>query len=45
MAREMPRRDELNPADTWDLSPLYASDEDWEAEFTSAQALTRYSLM
>ncbi|NBR46408.1 MAG: oligoendopeptidase F, partial [Verrucomicrobia bacterium] len=29
-ARKVPERSEVNPKDTWDLSPLYAKDADWE---------------
>ncbi|NLF72705.1 MAG: oligoendopeptidase F [Candidatus Anammoximicrobium sp.] len=31
--KKLPARDEVNPADTWDLSSLFASDEAWEAAF------------
>jgi oligoendopeptidase F len=33
--RSTPSRSEVAEADTWDLSPLYATDADWEAEFQS----------
>jgi oligoendopeptidase F len=26
----VPERSEVNPQDTWDLSPLYAQEADWE---------------
>jgi oligoendopeptidase F len=33
--QQLPARSEVNPADTWDLSSLYPSDEAWEAAFTA----------
>lgn len=29
----LPKRNEVSPADCWDLSSLYANDEGWEADF------------
>ncbi len=31
--KTLPRRDKVKPADTWDLSSLFASDDAWEAAF------------
>ena len=31
--KKLPARDEVDPADTWDLSSLFADDEAWEAAF------------
>lgn len=31
--RQLPKRNQVLPADTWDLASLYASDEAWEAAF------------
>ena len=28
--KKVPERSEVNPRDTWDLSPLYAKEADWE---------------
>ena len=28
--KKVPERSEVNPKDTWDLSPLYAKEADWE---------------
>ena len=33
-ASDIPTRAQLEPADTWDLSQLFASDADWERAFT-----------
>ncbi|MCE5259468.1 MAG: oligoendopeptidase F [Chloroflexi bacterium] len=35
----IPKRDEIKPEDKWNLSVLYASDADWEADLQSAEAL------
>lgn len=35
--KKLPPRDKVKPADTWDLSSLYESDEAWEADFTKWQ--------
>lgn len=32
--KSLPRRSQVKPADTWDLSSLFASDEAWEPAFT-----------
>jgi len=32
-AKKLPTRDQVKPADTWDLSSLYADDAAWESEF------------
>jgi oligoendopeptidase F len=34
-AKQLPPRSKVKPADTWDLSSLFASDEDWEEEFSA----------
>ena len=31
----IPKRSEINPADTWDLTPMYADDAAWEADFAN----------
>ena len=31
--QKLPAREEVDPADTWDLSSLFASDKAWEAAF------------
>lgn len=31
--KKLPARGEVAPADTWDLSSLFADDEAWEAAF------------
>ena len=36
---KLPPRSEINPADTWDLSKLFATDEDWETAFKEFEAL------
>lgn len=36
--RQLPRRQDLDPAFTWRLEDLFATDEAWEAEFASAKA-------
>ena len=36
---EIKNRSELDPAMTWDLAPMYASDDAWEKEFASLDAL------
>ena len=33
--KQLPARSEVNPADTWDLSSLFPTDEAWEAAFTA----------
>ena len=30
----LPKRSEVNPADTWDLTGLFTTDDDWETAFT-----------
>ena len=30
--KKFPPRDKVKPADTWDLTPLFGSHEDWEKE-------------
>jgi len=37
-AATVPLRSEVKPEDTWDLSPLYPSDEAWEADLKVLQA-------
>ncbi|NCC53511.1 MAG: oligoendopeptidase F family protein, partial [Spartobacteria bacterium] len=37
----IPERRALDPATTWDLSSLYAVDEDWEADFCRVDEATR----
>ena len=32
--KKVPRRDEVDPADCWDLSRLFPNDPSWEAAFT-----------
>lgn len=36
-ARKTPLRSEVRVEDTWDLTPLFASDDAWEASFTGLQ--------
>lgn len=36
----IPARDLISTSDCWDLSPLYAHPDDWEAELSSLDALT-----
>lgn len=36
--RSVPRRSDVHPSDTWDLTPLYPSDEAWEEDFKRLQA-------
>ncbi len=36
---EIKTRSELDPSLTWDLTPMYASPEDWEKEFAALDAL------
>ena len=38
MASKLPRRDEANVEDTWDLSPLYEDSESWEASYAECGA-------
>lgn len=33
--KRLPKRSEVDPAHTWDLAPLYATDEAWKAEFST----------
>ncbi len=33
MPKTLPKRSQVKPADTWDLSSLFASDEAWEEAF------------
>ena len=35
--KKLPPRSEVLPADTWDLSPLFPSDEAWETAFAAWQ--------
>lgn len=35
--KKLPSRSEVNPADTWDLSSLYPSDDAWEKAFAALQ--------
>ena len=35
----LPQRSEVKEADTWDLSKLYASDEEWEAAFEKFESM------
>ena len=37
-AKSVPLRSEVRPEDTWDLTPLYASDEAWEEDFQKLQS-------
>ncbi len=37
-ARSVPLRAEVRPEDTWDLTPLYATDAAWEEDFQKLQA-------
>ena len=37
-ARSVPLRTEVRPEDTWDLTPLYASDHAWEEDFQTLQS-------
>ena len=37
-ARSVPLRTEVRPEDTWDLTPLYASDDAWEEDFQTLQS-------
>lgn len=37
-ARQIPLRSEMPAADTWDLTPLYASVEAWQADFETLRA-------
>jgi oligoendopeptidase F len=36
-APSIPVRSDVSPADTWDLTPLYANEEDWEADLKILQ--------
>ena len=36
---EIKKRSELNPAMTWDLTPLYASDAEWEKDYSTLDAM------
>ena len=36
--KQLPRRTQVKPADTWDLSSLFPSDAAWESEFTCWEA-------
>ena len=36
--RGVPHRSEVLPADTWDLTPLYRDEEEWEQDFKALQA-------
>jgi oligoendopeptidase F len=36
--RTVPHRSEVPPADTWDLTPLYRDEEEWEQDFRALQA-------
>ncbi len=36
--RAVPHRSEVLPADTWDLTPLYRDEEEWEQDFKALQA-------
>jgi len=36
--KKLPLRSEVNPADTWDLSSLYPSDDAWEKAFAGLQS-------
>ena len=38
-AKQVPTRSEVSAADCWDLSSLYASDQDWEADFARFEEL------
>ncbi|MDR3190477.1 MAG: oligoendopeptidase F [Lactobacillaceae bacterium] len=38
MAKQLPTREELPEAMTWDLSKIYATDADWSAAFTALEA-------
>lgn len=40
MAQKLPTRDELPEAQTWDLTTIYANDEDWQAEYEDVLAAT-----
>ena len=35
---ELPKREEVKVELTWDLTPIYESDEKWEAAFDEAQS-------
>lgn len=35
----LPKRSEVNPQDTWDLTKIFASDEEWEQAFQEIQTL------
>ncbi len=35
--KSLPPRESVNEADTWDLSSLYATTQDWEADYTLAE--------
>ncbi|MFC0189113.1 oligoendopeptidase F [Fictibacillus aquaticus] len=37
--KSLPKRNEIAVEDTWDLEAIYASDEEWEKEFTSIKEL------
>ncbi|HWB09460.1 MAG TPA: oligoendopeptidase F [Pirellulales bacterium] len=42
--KSLPRRSQVKPADTWDLSSLFANDEEWEAAFTKWEKdIARYA--
>ena len=34
--KKVPERNEVDPKDTWDLSPLYAKEADWEECWASS---------
>lgn len=38
-AAQVPARAEVPPADTWDLSPLYAAPEEWDRDFAKLQGV------
>ena len=39
MAKEVLLRDQIPEELTWDLTPIFASDEEWEKEFKAIEAL------
>jgi oligoendopeptidase F len=42
--KSLPRRSQVKPADTWDLSSLFANDDDWETAFAKWEKdIARYA--
>ncbi|MDD6057182.1 MAG: oligoendopeptidase F [Clostridiales bacterium] len=39
MANTLPKREQVRKEDTWDLTAMYASEEDWERDIAEAEAI------